>query len=58
MTDAEKANLLNSFFSSVNVTDNIVNLPPFQPRVCENEKLDDIHFSPGTLVKISKKSQT
>ena len=54
LSDAEKANLLNSFFSSVNVTDNNV-LPPFQPRVCENEKLDDIHFSPGTLVKISKK---
>ena len=54
MSDAQKANLLNSFFSSVNATDNNV-LPPFQPRVCENEKLDNIHFSPGTLVKISKK---
>jgi len=53
-SDAEKANLLNSFFSSVNVTDNSV-LPSFQPRVCEIEKLDNIHFLPDTLVKISKK---
>ena len=53
-TDTNKANLLNSFFSSVNIQDNCVQ-PEFPPRVNDRAKLDDIHFSPEALIKACKR---
>ena len=53
-TDADKAELLNHFFSSVNVTDNNV-LPDFSSRVCENTRLDGVQFQPGILIRLCQK---
>ena len=54
VTDEGKANLLNSFFSSVNIHDNNVQ-PEFPPRVSDGVKLDDVHFSPASLIKACKR---
>jgi len=53
-TDKDKANLLNSFFSSVNTRDNNV-LPAFPQRVSDGVKLDDVYFSPDALIKVCKR---
>ena len=51
--DEDKANLLNSFFSSVNIHDNNVQ-PEFPSRVPSGVKLDYVYFSPDALIKACK----
>ena len=53
-TDVGKANLLNSFFSSVNTQDNGVQLT-FPPRVEDGIKLETIRFTPDALIRACKK---
>ena len=51
--DEEKANLLNSYFSSVFTVDDGM-LPPFVSRVPNDVSLKIIHFTPGSIVKAIK----
>jgi len=51
--DAEKANLLNSYFNSVNTVDD-KHTPEFQPRNANNATIDSVNFTPGLLHKICK----
>jgi len=53
-SDIDKAELLNSYFSSVSVKDNGQD-PEFKRRVAGNVKLDTVNFSPTVLLKICKK---
>jgi len=53
-TDAEKADVLNSFFSSVNIADNS-QLPGFGARVPKRVTKDNVIFTPNVLQKICKK---
>lgn len=53
-SDIDKAELLNSYFSSVGVQDNGV-YPEFKRRVADDIKLDTVNFSPAALLKICKK---
>ena len=52
-TDAEKADQLNSYFSSIKTVDNNV-MPDFAAGRKDSNKLD-VHFTPNILVKICKK---
>ena len=52
--DADKAELLNSYFSSVNVQDDGRN-PTFKRCVADEVKIDTVQFSPARLLKICKK---
>ena len=54
LNDGDKANLLNQFFSSVNVTDNNI-VPDFPPRVSKNTRLESVQFRPETVRKLSQK---
>ena len=53
LEDAEKANLLNSYFNSVNVIDDKIE-PEFQSRIADEVTIDSIPFTPDTLCKICK----
>ena len=53
-TNEEKAELLNSYFSSVNSPDNGV-VPTFQRRVANDVKLDCVDFNSDAILKVSKK---
>ena len=52
--DADKAELLNSYFSSVSVQDDSRN-PAFKRCVADEIKIDTVQFSPARLLKICKK---
>ena len=54
LNDGDKANLLNQFFSSVNVTDNNI-VPDFPSRVSKNTRLESVQFRPETVRKLSQK---
>ena len=56
-TDAEKADELNSYFSSINTVDNNV-MPDFAVGRKDSNKLEDVHFTPNILVKVCKKIHT
>ena len=53
LEDAEKANLLNSYFNSVNAIDDKIE-PEFQSRIADEVTIDSIPFTPDTLCKICK----
>ena len=52
--DAEKANLLNSYFNSVNTHDDGTE-PEFQPRTTGDTVIDSIRFTPEILRRICRK---
>jgi len=53
-TDAEKADELNSYFTSINTADSNV-MSDFAFCRKDSNKLEDVHFTPNILVKICKK---
>ena len=54
ITDADKANLLNQVFSSVQVKDDKV-VPDFPSRVCENTRLENVQFRPEIVMRLCQK---
>ena len=58
MNDAEAAEALNNYFTSVHVQDN-GNLPPFEKRYYINEDVDNVNFSVVAIEKtLSEASDT
>jgi len=53
-SDVGKAELLNSYFSSINVQDD-GNNPVFHRRVADSISIDTVQFTPAKLLKVTKK---